>query len=327
MTEVRGRLAELVGFTRREATALVLESQPASGHRRKLVEYASADGEAIRAFLLLPEGDGPFPAVVAHHQHRRQWHLGKSEVAGITGDRFQHFGPALATRGVAVLAPDSICFEDRRRTGTGTQPREDDWLQHYTETSHGLVRGDLLMGKVLSDAAAAVSALAAVDEVDATRIGTLGHSYGGNTVLFHAALDERLSFACASGAACTYRTKLARGTPIEMAEVIPGILEVADVDELAGLIAPRPLLIVSATEDPYSRDADAVVAGAARSYAALGAGERIRHVRVDGGHALDDERFALVTSWIAARALESQAARETAPSPSSHSDRDKRPHS
>src|SRR5215211_746170 len=260
MTEVRARLAELVGFTRREATALVLESQPASGHRRKLVEYASAEGEAIRAFLLLPDGDGPFPAVVAHHQHRRQWHLGKSEVAGITGDRFQHFGPALATRGVAVLAPDSICFEDRRRTGTGTQPREDDWLQHYTETSHGLVRGDLLMGKVLSDAAAAVSALAAVDE-------------------------------------------------------------------LAGLIAPRPLLIVSATEDPYSRDADAVVAGAARSYEALGAGERIRHVRVDGGHALDDERFALVTSWIAARALESQAARETAPSPSSHSDRDKRPHS
>jgi len=34
-------------------------------------------------------------------------------------------------------------------------------------------------------------------------LSTLGHSYGGNTVLFHAALDVRPGFACASGAACT----------------------------------------------------------------------------------------------------------------------------
>jgi hypothetical protein len=48
------------------------------------------------------------------------------------------------------------------------------------------------------------------------RAGTLGHSFGGNTVLFHAAIDARVRFACARGAACTYRRKIAAGTRIEI---------------------------------------------------------------------------------------------------------------
>jgi dienelactone hydrolase len=317
MSELRRQLAERVGFTRPASAAdvVVLGSQAADGDVGQLIEYESADGDVIRSFLLLPEGDGPFPAVVVHHQHHREWHLGKSEVAGLAGDPRQQFGPALAARGLAVLAPDSICFEDRRRTGPGTDPRDDDWLQHYTEMSHRLARGEPLMGKVLTDAAAAVSALAAIEQIDASRIGALGHSYGGNTVLFHAALDERIAFACASGAACTYRAKLAHGTPIEMAEAIPGILEVADVDRIAGLIPPRRLLLVSAAGDPYSRDADAVAA----------ADSRISHLRFDGGHALDDERFAAITDWIVDQALARRGERGAAPS--SHSDRESSPQS
>jgi dienelactone hydrolase len=43
--------------------------------------------------------------------------------------------------------------------------------------------------------------------VDKSRIGVLGHSYGGNTVLFQAAINEEIKFACSSSAACIYKNK------------------------------------------------------------------------------------------------------------------------
>ena len=46
---------------------------------------------------------------------------------------------------------------------------------------------------------------------------------------------------------------------IELAQIIPGIVELTDFDGLLGLIAPRPVLVVSAEEDPYSFDAPGVV--------------------------------------------------------------------
>jgi hypothetical protein len=53
-----------------------------------------------------------------------------------------------------VLAPDSICFEERRKNKSGIEPDagDADWLQHYNEMSYRLVKGDTLMRKVLDDA-------------------------------------------------------------------------------------------------------------------------------------------------------------------------------
>jgi len=187
---------------------------------RLLITYHDEDHTSIPAFLLIPHGAGPFPALLVHHQHHGQWHLGKSEVCGLAGDPLQAFGPALAHHGIVVLAPDSLCFEDRRAHRSGIEPDPDpdaDGLQHYNTLCYRLLRGDTLMRGVLDEAARGVSLLRAHCAVDSQRIGTLGHSYGGNTVLFHAALDVRIGFACASGAACTYANKMRHGTGIEMA--------------------------------------------------------------------------------------------------------------
>lgn len=204
------------------------------------MRYRSPTGEDIPALLLLPGGAGPFPAVVAHHQHNSEWQIGKSEVAGLVGDPHQALGPVLARRGVAVLAPDAVCFEDRRRASFGAPPSDGGWLQHYNEMAYGLLDGRLLMSTILADAALAVSVLAALPAVDQDRVGVIGHSLGGYTSLFHAAVDERVRFACASGAACTYRARIASGTAIEMAQVIPGIRGVADIDDIAGLDCATP---------------------------------------------------------------------------------------
>jgi dienelactone hydrolase len=278
-----------------EVVAVEIESS----FERRRVTYKVPDGDSIPAFLLVPKGlRKPTPAVLVHHQHNGERHFGKSEVCGLIGDPLQAFGPALAERGLIVLAPDSICFEDRRRGRTGTDPHPDDWQQHYNEMSYRLLRGDTLMRKVLEDAETAVSLLAGLDPVDASRIGVLGHSYGGNTVLFQAALDERVRYACTSGAACSFRDKMRHATGIEMAEVLPGALDRFDVEDLLKLTAPRPMLVVSASEDQYSRDADEMVRLADAAYMDAGAPAALQHARYQGGHALTRERLDRIVEWV-----------------------------
>jgi dienelactone hydrolase len=269
---------------------------------RQRIAYAARDGDSISAFLLVPKALArPAAAVVVHHQHNGERHLGKSEVCGLAGDPLQAFGPALAEQGIIVLAPDSICFEDRRSGADGTEPHPDDWLQHYNQMSYRLLRGDTLMRKVLEDAEIAVSLLVGITGVDVARIGALGHSYGGNTVLFQAALDERVRFSCSSGAACSFRDKMARGTGIEMAEVLPGALLRFDIDALLGLTAPRPALVVSASDDEYSHDASAIVQLARSSYESAGCPMDLQHEHFQGAHALDRERFDCIVQWMSFR--------------------------
>ena len=296
--DLRARLAALLDLPDPgpPAAIRVVARIERDGYVEERVAFAGAEGD-VPAFLLVPDGGRrPLPAVVVHHQHHGEWHVGKSEVAGLAGDPLQALGPALARRGLVVLAPDAPGFEDRRASGPGTDPRaEDDRYRYLNEMGHRLVAGALLMTTVLRDAAAAVSALAAHPAVDPDAVGVAGHSMGGTTTLFQAAVDERVRFAAASGAACTYRRRVADGTAIELASAIPGIVGVADLDDIAGLVAPRPLLLVSATEDRYSADADAIEQAIAGRFPA-GA---LRHARFDGGHALTPERFATVVDWLA----------------------------
>ena len=261
---------------------------------RERIEYPGLEGDPIPAFLFTPHGRAPRGGVVVFHQHNGEFHFGKSEVAGIVGDPFQAFAPALARRGLAVLAPDAITFEDRRGAVQGTEPDPYDWLQHYNAMSYRLLQGDLLMRKCLDDAQRTLSALLQVTGIDARRVGVAGHSYGGTTALYHAAVDARCAFACISGAVCSFQTRLREGTGILLFETVPGLAQQLGHHDLLSAIGPRPALVVSGTQDKYSRDADAVVARVA--------GDFITALRVDRGHALDPERFDAVVDWIVAQA-------------------------
>ena len=298
---LRADLRELLQFAVPPSPILRLgDCELRDGYLEQRVSYAGDEGD-VPALLLIPakpSGAG----VVVHHQHHSQWQLGKSEVAGLAGDRWQAFGPALARWGVTVLAPDAVGFEERRPGPPGTDPRDRDAQDYLASMCYRLLRGRFLMCTVLSDAAAAHSALAALDRVDDVRVGALGHSMGGATVLLHAALDSRVAFAVASGSACTYRDRIAHRVGIECSQAIPGLLELADLDEIAPLIAPRPLLLASAEQDPYSRDAGAIAAAAARAYRDAGAPHALAHHRAPGGHDLTADRFQTIVDWTLARA-------------------------
>lgn len=268
--------------------------EPNAGYSQRPVRYTGLEGDAIGAILLAPNDQEVTGAVLVFHQHAGQFHLGKSEVAGTAGDPYQAFGPALASRGVTVLAPDAITFEDRRAQASGIEPADGDWLQHYNAMAYRLVGGDVLMRKCLDDAQRALSVLLAQSGVEASRVGVFGHSYGGTTALYHAALDPRMAFVGVSGAGASFEERLRRGTGINMFELVPGVARDWDVADLVRAIAPRPLLLASATEDPYSIDADRVIREAG--------GTGVTELRVAGGHALDEPRFAAITDWLVEQA-------------------------
>ena len=269
------------------------EVEEADGYARERIQYRGLEGDPIPAFLFTPRGRETLGAVVVFHQHNGEFHFGKSEVAGEVGDRFQAFGPALARRGVAVLAPDAITFEDRRGAVQGVEPDYHDWLRHYNAMSYRLLDGDLLMRKCLDDAQRALSVLRRLPGVDERFVGVAGHSYGGYTALYHAAVDSRCRFACISGAVCSFETRRREGTGFTLFEAVPGLARQVDTHDVLAAIAPRPAMVVSGTADKYSRDADQVVARVA--------GDFITELRVDRGHALDQERFDAIVEWIVAR--------------------------
>lgn len=303
MMDLRTGISEIIGIKADDIQTSIeyriIETQKENGYARQLIEYNSNEDKVI-AFLLIPEVLNNNPAIIINHQHNSERHLGKSEVCGLAGNPLQAFGPELARKGFVVLAPDSICFEDRRKNVQGIipLPGNEDLFKHLNELCYRILKGDNLMKKVLLDAMNGVTLLSELTFTDNKRIGALGHSYGGNTVLFLSALDERICFSCASGSACTYENRMLNDVGIELASVIPGFNKSYDIYDLVRCIAPRPLLLLSADEDKYSRDADFIVEQARSSYAKYGADNKLYHKRYNGGHGLTKERFDYIVEWL-----------------------------
>jgi hypothetical protein len=152
LTELRKDISRMIGIQAHDAATeihyTVISSAKENGYTRQLIEYDSY-GVQVRAFLLLPETLNNNPACLINHQHNSQRHLGKSEVCGLAGDPLQAFGPKLARSGFVVLAPDSICFEDRRKNACGTSITSEysDFLEHYKELCYRILKGECLLKK------------------------------------------------------------------------------------------------------------------------------------------------------------------------------------
>jgi dienelactone hydrolase len=231
----------------------VLAEEDCGRFVRQSVGYSVEQGERIRAFVLIPKGlTDRAPAVFCHHQHAGQFHLGKSEVVGLSGDPDQAFGAELAERGYVVIAPDALGFEDRNWSfPTGEA--------EYFELASRLVRGRTMLAKVLHDVSVAIDFLETMPEVDRTRIGFLGHSYGGRMAIWAPAIDQRFRASVSNCGCVNYKNSLVREAGIQMEFCVPGILGLGDVEDVVGLVAPRALRIQAASEDKWSRGAEEIV--------------------------------------------------------------------
>ncbi|MDQ6705336.1 MAG: acetylxylan esterase [Acidobacteriota bacterium] len=122
-------------------------------------------------------------------------------------------------------------------------------------------------------------------ELDATRVGCMGISGGGTVTLFSTALEPRIRAAMVSGYLNTFRDSILSLSHC-IDNYIPGILNWAEMYDVAGLIAPRPLAVESGERDPIfpiaaSRKSFARVK---RIYEMFGAADRTEQETFDDVH-------------------------------------------
>ena len=219
---------------------------------RKKISFSAETGETIPAFLCIPKVTRSLlPAIYCFHQHANNWLLGKSEVVGLTGSPDQAYAKELAEQGCITLAPDAICFEER------ADPAEP-VMYHAHQLHTRLMRGQTLLGKVLFDVSAGIDLLQSLPEVDPTRIGFIGHSYGGRTALFAPVFDKRIKVSVSSCGSTTFKTMLAQNIKIQFDYVIPNLLAYGDIEDVVRLVEPSNLLVLGGNDDRFSQNIETI---------------------------------------------------------------------
>jgi dienelactone hydrolase len=305
-----GRFPESVGLEVREEAI-----HEAPDHIRTLISYLVEPDERITAWLLRPRAPAPedgWPAVVACHQHAGNFAWGKSEPAGLTPDPMYHYGLELCRRGYVVICPDHLCFEDRRTPARllAKSPELVDAQYELFELTSRLLEGSCLQAKYLHDLRAAVDVLTGLSEVDGSRLGTIGHSLGGQEALWLTWFDPRIRAGVSSCGFAPLRDILAAGINHNNAMYVPGLLEVGDVEDVVGSLAPRPFLLTSGEEDRLFpiEGVRRLVARVRAAYEAAGGAGRFEAILFPGGHSfpenLRQRAYAFLDRYLKAPGLE-----------------------
>jgi dienelactone hydrolase len=175
LANIQQVMGPLPGPEKRVPLDIKVESEERTEkYLRRKISFASAPGERVPAFLLIPTGiSGKAPGILALHQTVK---IGKEEPVGLGGSANLHYGRELAERGYVVLAPDYPTLGEHQI---------DAYARGWASVSM----------KAIWDNMRAIDLLQSLPEVRKDRIGCLGHSLGGHNTLFTAAFDTRIQVA------------------------------------------------------------------------------------------------------------------------------------
>ncbi len=193
--------------------------------------------DRVPAYLYLPRSrpEAPakkLPSMLALHQTHT---LGKGDVDVEKGRTNRCYASELATRGYVVLAPDYPSFGDYKFDFPA--------MYQAGRFASGTMKG-------IFNHMRAVDLLQARVEVDADRIGVIGHSLGGHNAMFVAAFDDRLKVIVSSCGWTPFHDYYAgKITGWTSDRYMPRLRTIYDLDankvpfdfyEVVAALAPRP---------------------------------------------------------------------------------------
>jgi len=214
----------------------VLENEEAPDFVRRKISFLGEHdaSDRVTAYLLIPKSPGyggRYPAVLCLHQTTRP---GKAEPAGLAGKPDLHYALELARLGFVTLAPDYPNFGD------------------YAVDPYAIGYASATMKGIVNHRRA-VDVLESLPEVDAGKIGVIGHSLGGHNSLFLSVFEPRVRAVVTS---CGFNSfhKYMRGDLSGWSHrgYMPRIASMFDRDparmpfdftEILAAIAPRPVFI------------------------------------------------------------------------------------
>jgi len=195
------------------------------------VEYNTEKNDRVKAFLLTPNNceNKKIPAIVAAHQHAGEYHWGKSEPAGVDGTPMYYYGKELAERGFVVICPDHLGFEERLPDKSELEKFNINGALNERELfCRAVMNGSTLQSKYVYDLSVAVDVLCTFEYVDTERIGTIGHSLGGQEAMWLTFFDNRIKAGVSSCGFCTVQSVFDNHVPHNFAMFTIGGLEAGD---------------------------------------------------------------------------------------------------
>ncbi len=246
------------------AYATIAEEDRGTHTARRIVFSPSAEYR-VPAYLLVPKGKGPFPAVLALHDHGAHFSIGKEKVVRPFGmdeavakdarewvDKYyggRFIGDALAEKGYVVLAVDALFWGERGRK-EGVEYEAQQQL-----AANILQLGMSWLGVIAWDDVRSAEFLACQPEVDPARIGAVGLSMGAHRTWMVNALSDRVA---AGAAVCWMGTSDVLMAPDNnqtkgqsaFSMIAPGLRRYQDYPDTAALAAPKPMLFFNGDQDP-----------------------------------------------------------------------------
>ncbi|OBZ18449.1 hypothetical protein A8L34_02370 [Bacillus sp. FJAT-27264] len=271
------------------------ESIDCGDYVRERIEIETRDGLRMPAYVLLPKAataDNPVPAVLALHGHG----YGSRELVGLTPDGqdepegtgiHKHFALSLVKRGLAVIVPELLGFGERRLTADShLDPKAIANSSCYKLSSYLIHLGETLAGVRTLETLIAVDYALARPEIQGDNIGVMGLSGGAFVGYLAGALDVRLTALVLSGYPNTYEDSSFFVGQNCLCDYIPGIVELGDMPDLIGLIAPRSLYLEVGRRDHIFPVEGAIKAADVlkQQYEKLGAADRFKVEVFEGGH-------------------------------------------
>jgi dienelactone hydrolase len=249
---LRGEIVDLLGLNGRTPPPDPSAEKLQVINRGKYVEelYALDVGEGVTAnmYVLVPKAPPPYKAIMAFHGHNPsvQYILGNfpDDQAAQQGRAIDdNFAQALAESGYLVCAVEQRGFGERL---TNQLIRERSCRHLSFEY---MLQGRTLVGERCWDGMCAISYVQNRSDIVPGVLGCTGHSGGGTTTLWLTAIEPRITAAVVSCYFCSFKASILGMEHCEC-NYVPGILELAEMGDLAALLAPRPLRFINGEQDP-----------------------------------------------------------------------------
>ena len=253
----------------------VLGEEQRDGYKAQKIAFNINAYSRITAYLLIPEGKGPFPTVNALHDHGAHLFIGKEKMIRpfftpeeqdapakqalcqeILDDAdawarqlydSQYVGDYLAKHGYVVFSADASMWGERGRK------------EGVDRNKYDLIAGNMMMlGRDLSafmtyDDISSTEFLASLPMVDAKRIGCVGCSMGAYRSWMLSALSDRIKTGASICWMITTDAQLTRRFGRKenggFANCIPALRQYLDYPHIASLACPKPMLFISGTKD------------------------------------------------------------------------------
>lgn len=245
-----------------DVEVVAVEKRP--GYEARKIRFNLSGYSRVPAYLLVPEGKGPFPAVVLLHDHGAHFSIGKEKMIRPFGvdslvladaDNWAHqcyddqyVGDYLASNGYVVISIDALFWGERGRK-EGVRYESQQALACTFE-----MLGRSWSGTISYEDMYTTDFLASLKEVDASRIGCMGFSMGAYRSWMLSALSDKIK---AGAAVCWLTTTEYQLSPTygrgkgdsNYANVLPGLRRYMDYPHIASIACPKPMLFFNGRQD------------------------------------------------------------------------------